>query len=85
MTFRTLKDNQPAYLAYLLVRPKFSRYLRSINSNRFVVPRIKTKNGSKSFFISGLALWTVPIRNAETILAFRKLLKSHLFDLTFPP
>ena len=27
----------------------------------------------------------MPIRNAETILTFRKLLKSHLFDLAFPP
>ena len=27
----------------------------------------------------------VPIHNAETILTFRKFLKSHLFDLAFPP
>ena len=27
----------------------------------------------------------MPIRNAKTILTFRKLLKSHPFDLTFPP
>ena len=61
ITFRALKYNQSAYLADLLVWPKCSKYLRSTNSNRFVV------------------------RNAETILAFRKLLKSHLFDLAFPP
>ena len=88
ITFRTLKDNQPAYLADLLVRLKCSKYLRSTNSNRFVVPRTKTKTGSRAFSISGPALWNalpVPIRNAETILTFRKLLKSHLFDLTFPP
>ena len=38
--------------------------------------------------ISGPALWNalpVPIRNAKTILTFRKLLKSHLFALAFPP
>ena len=81
ITFRTLKENQPAYLADLLVRPKCSKYL-------FVVPRIKTKTGSRAFSISGPALWNalpVPIRNAKTILTFRKLLKSHLFDLDFPP
>ena len=33
ITFRTLKENQPAYLADLLVRPKCSKYLRSTNSN----------------------------------------------------
>ena len=88
ITFRTLKENQPAYLADLLVRLKCSRYLRSTNSNRFVVPRIQTKTGSRAFSISGPALWNtlpVPIRNAKTILTFRKLLKSHLFDLAFPP
>ena len=31
ITFRTLKENQPAYLADLLVRPKCSKYLRSTN------------------------------------------------------
>ena len=88
ITFGTLKENQPAYLADLLVRPKCSKYLRSTNSNRFVVPRIKTKTGSRAFSISGPALWNalpVPIRNAKTILTFWKLLKSHLFDLAFPP
>ena len=56
ITFRTLKENQPAYLAVLLVRPKCSKYLRSTNSNRFAVPRIKTKTGSRAFSISGPAL-----------------------------
>ena len=52
ITFRALKDNQLAYLTDLLVRPKCST-----NSNRFVVPRIKTKTGSRAFSISGPALW----------------------------
>ena len=71
ITFRTLKENQPAYLADLFVRPKCSKYLRSTNSNRFVIPRIKTKTGSRASSISGPALWNalpVPIRNAKTIL-----------------
>ena len=69
----TVKDNQSTYLADLLVRPKCSKYLRSINANKFVVPRIKSKTGSRAFSISGPALWNalpVPIRNAETILTF---------------
>ena len=60
ISFRTLKDNQPAYLANLLVRPKYLKYLHSTNSNKFVVPRIKTKTGSRAFSISGPAwsrLW----------------------------
>ena len=82
ITFRTLTENQPAYLADLLVRPKCSKYLRSTNSNRFVVPRIKTKTGSRAFSLSGPALWNalpVQIRNAKTILTFRKLLTYWLF------
>ena len=88
ITFRALKDNQPAYLTDLLARPKYLKYLRSTNSDSFVVSRIKTKIGSRVFSISGPALWNalpVPMRNAETILTFRDLLKSHLFDLAFPP
>ena len=42
ITFRTLKENQPAYLADLLVRPKCSKYLCSTNSNRFVVDWVKS-------------------------------------------
>ena len=71
ITFQTLKENQPAYLADLLARSKCSKYLRSTNSNRFVVPRIMTKTGSRTFSISGPALWNalpLPIRNAKTIL-----------------
>ena len=56
ITFRALKDNKSAYLADLLARPKCLKYLRLTNSNRFAVPRIKTKTGSRAFFISGPAL-----------------------------
>ena len=88
LTFLTLKDNQLAYLADLLVWPKCSKYPRSTNSTKVVLPRIKTKTGSRAFSISGPVLWKtlpVPIRNAKTSLTFRELLKFHLFDLTFPP
>ena len=47
MTFRTLKDNQPAYLADLLVRPKCSTYLRSTNSNSLLFPVYKTRLGQE--------------------------------------
>ena len=72
------------WLTYLLGR----NALRSTNSNRFAVPRIKRNTGSRFFSTSGPALWNafpVPIRNAGAILTFRKLLISHLFDLAFPP
>ena len=55
--------------------------------NTFFVP-LKTKTGSKAFLIAGTVLWNalpVPIHNAQTILPFRKLPESHLFDLFFLP
>ena len=41
----------------------------------------------KNFFVKDLLypVLNVPIRNAETILPLRKLLKYHLFDLSFTP
>ena len=57
------------------------------NLNTFFVP-LKTKTRSKAFSIAGPALWNalpVPIHNAQAILPFRKLLKSHIFDLVFLP
>ena len=40
LSFRTLKDNQLAYLADLLVRPKCAKYLQSTNLNKFFVTYI---------------------------------------------
>ena len=53
--------------------------------NTFFIP---LKTASRAFPIAGPALWnalSVRIRNAQTILPLRKLLKSHLFDLVFLP
>ena len=45
-------------------------YLRFTNSNKFVVPRIKTKTGSRAVSISGPVLWNAlpgPIRNVNNL------------------
>ena len=44
----------------------------------------KIKTGSRALSIADPALWNalpMSIRNAQTVLAFRKLLKSHLFGV----
>ena len=97
--FKNMRNNFPSHqdakrqptciiwLTYLSGQNPQNIYIRSTNSNRFVVRRIEPKTGSRVFSISGPALWNalpVPIRDAKTILTFRKLLKSHLFDLAFP-
>ena len=76
MTGSKLKLN-PSKTGFLLIGTKLQCCCYSYN---------KTKNGSRVIFISGPALWNaLPVRNAETILTFRNLPKSQLFDLSFPP
>ena len=53
-------SNAEKSLADLLLLPKCSKYLRSINSNRFVVPRIKTKTWVKSFLYISSSLMEHP-------------------------
>ena len=72
-----LKPDSFHFISFF-VRMKCLRYLRSTNSNRFVVPHIKTNTGSRAFSISGPALCARrQCRNNFNI-------KSHLFDLAFP-
>ena len=52
------------------------------------VPRIRTKFGARAFSASGPTLWNLlpaNLRVAKSISSFRKLLKTHFFDLAFPP
>ena len=82
--FRCLNDGQPSYLSSLL----FSADLQSNNTNKLKVPRIRTKFGARAFSVSGPTLWNLlpaKLRVAKNISFFRKLLKTHFFDLAFPP
>ena len=51
ITFWTLKDKQPAYLADLLPRKKCWKYLRPTNSNNYVVPHNKKLRLGKELFL----------------------------------
>ena len=50
-----------------------------------ILSKLKLSQELSLFLAQHYGTVPVPIRNAETILTFRKLLKSHLFDLAFPP
>ena len=87
LTFRALTDNQPAYLSDLLIPYTNLKQLRSSHSNKLFVPRVKTKTGSRAFSVAGPTLWNalpITIKNAETLLSFRRLLKTHFFGQAFP-
>ena len=86
--FRCLDDGQPSYLSSLLFSADSVKHLRSNNTNKLKVPRIRTKFVAHAFSVSGPTLWNLlpaHLRVAKNISSFRKLLKTHFFDLAFPP
>ena len=86
--FRFLNDGQPSYLSSLLFSADSVKHPRSNNTNKLKVPRIRTKFGARAFSVSGPTLWNLlpaNLRVAKNISSFRKLLKTHFFDLAFPP
>ena len=86
--FRCLNDGQPSYLSSLIFSADSVKHLRSNNTNKLKVPRIRTKFGARAFSVSGPTLWNLlpaHLRVAKNISSFRKLLKTHFFDLAFPP
>ena len=88
LTYKTLREKQPVYLHSMLAASIPSCSLRSNNDNSLSVPRVKTNTGARAFHSCALSLWNnVPlsVRSASSVATFKKYLKTHLFDLTFPP
>ena len=76
--FRCLNDGQPSYLSSLLFSADSVKHLRSNNTNKLKVPRIRTKFGARAFSVSGPTLWNLlpaHLRVAKNMSSFRKLLK----------
>jgi len=62
--------------------------LRSAARSDVIVPRCRTKFGSHAFSIAGPEVWNrLPqsVRSADTVRQFRRLLKTHYFQLHFGP
>ena len=86
--FCCLNDGQPTFLSSLLFSADTVKHLRSNNTNKLKVPRIRTKFGALAFSVSGPTLWNLlpaHLRVAKNISSYRKLFKTHFFDLAFPP
>ena len=82
--FRCLYDGHPSYLSSLLFSADSVKHLRSNNTNKLKVPRIRTKFGARAYSVPGPTLWNLlpaHLRVAENISSFRKLLKTYFFDL----
>ncbi|XP_073682691.1 uncharacterized protein [Garra rufa] len=83
LAYRTATGSSPAYLRSLLRIYTPSRSLRSSNERRLVVPPQRgMKSLSRTFSFNSPAWWNdLPshIRNAHSLTAFKRFLKTHLF------
>lgn len=82
LTFKTLHQKQPSYLAELLIPYNPSRILRSSDKNLLVVPNIKSAQGRRSFSFAAPTIWnSLPpaLRASPTFESFHRDLKTHLF------
>ena len=89
LTNKTFRETQPVYLHFMLATSLSTHSLKSNKVISLLVPRVKINAGSKSLSpLPSPSLWSnlpLSVRSATSIAVFRKLLKTHLFDLAFPP
>ena len=87
LTFKAINDMAPRYLQDLLHPYKQTRDLRS--SSRFLLetPSTKLKSfGDRAFSVYAPKLWNqlpIQIKQAPSLLIFKKTLKRHLFEISF--
>ena len=88
LTFKTLLEKQHVYLHSMLAASIPSRSLRSNNDNSLSVHRVKTNTDARAFHSCDPSLWKnlpLSVRSASSVATFKKHLKTHVFDLAFPP
>ena len=88
LTYKTLKILQPEYLYNLISLKSTTGRLRSASDELLNVPRTRSKTGAKAFVAYAPRHWNslpLKIRKADSVSQFKKLQKTYLFDLAFPP
>ena len=86
LTYKTLNNLAPTYLQDLLDDYSSVRTLRSSSKLLLKKPRTKTNTGIRSFQYSAPEIWnSLPLsaRQSESVVIFRKRLKTHLFSLAY--
>lgn len=84
--FKTRFSGQPSYLSSLLVPYLPTRSLRSSTMENLLVPRSRTKFGSKAFRVAGPTIWNslpLHLKTADSLPTFKKYLKAHLFNTAY--
>ena len=88
LTYKTLNYKEPIYLYNLLKYCSSSKNLRSESRQLLVLPKSRSKLGSRAFSVSAPSLWNslpIEIRLSDSVFSFRKKLKTYFFPLAFPP
>ena len=81
-TYNSLHGTAPKYLSDLIKHYIPTRSLRSENQLKLVETRSKSRYGDRSFTIAAPVLWNhlpLKIKNAESVIEFKKQLKTFLF------
>ncbi len=88
MTYKALNFQAPMYLTELLKVRNSHRSLRSGSKMLLEVPRTNLKTaGDRTFMVAGPTLFnSLPedIKTSESLLVFKRKLKTYLFQLAFP-
>jgi hypothetical protein len=90
LTYKTLRGTGPQYLGPLVRVADLPgrQALRSAGTSRLVVPPVRLATvGSRSFSAAGPRVWnSLPghVTAAATLATFRRLLKTHLFEQSYP-
>ena len=87
LVFSALHELAPKYIQDLVIPYSPNRNLRSADQCLLVVPRYNLEGyDRRAFSVSGPALWnSLPehIRQSDTLVKFKTLLKTHLFKLAY--
>ena len=85
--YRATHDQAPSYICDMVQCYQPGKSLRSQDQNLLVVPKTKKVNyGDRAFSTAGPVLWNalpLDVRCSETLVTFRKRLKTYLFRLAF--
>ena len=76
----------PPYLQEMCVPYSPGRNLRSAQEHLLAVPRVRNSYGSRAFTFLCAKLWNSlpkPLREAKSIVSFKKLLKTHFYRLSY--
>ena len=87
LTYKCLNNMAPKYLSDLLHQRPNELSTRSASLDLLSIPKSRTKSfGDRSFAVAAPRLWNelpFPLRNSESVVGFKKDLKTRLFRLAF--